>query len=75
MRARDLHGGRLAAHPERRDMKKILCAGWLGLVLLAPVQALQVTDDRGVTDAQQRVATNRKCARTTRPRDGSARRL
>ncbi len=30
-------------------MKKILCALWLGLALLAPVQALQVTDDRGVT--------------------------
>jgi iron complex transport system substrate-binding protein len=47
--ARDLHGGRLAAHPERRDMKKMLCAGWLGLWLLAPAHALQVTDDRGVT--------------------------
>ncbi len=30
-------------------MKQLLCALWLGLALLAPVQALQVTDDRGVT--------------------------
>lgn len=30
-------------------MKRIICAGWLLLCALAPVQALQITDDRGVT--------------------------
>ena len=30
-------------------MKKIICVSWLLLCALAPVQALQITDDRGIT--------------------------
>ncbi len=50
MRTRDLYGGRFAAHLEGLTVKRItallMLLGWLAAL---PAQALQLTDDRGVT--------------------------